>query len=116
MNKLSLKASVAIVLLAGATAALAQGGAAPGNAEGINNAVNDPSGAGNASQLASPSAGTNSAGTAQSSGSGANSKSSVTTGSGRGAPDTTGPNDTDAAISAEDKALDHKMKSICKGC
>lgn len=102
MHKLSLKASVAIVLLAGVTAASAQGGGA--------------SMGGAASGAPGNAPGTNSAGTAQSSGARANSNTGMTTGSGRGALDTTGPNDTDAAISAEDKALDHKMKSICKGC
>jgi len=46
----------------------------------------------------------------------------VTTGSAGQAPagaTVTGPNtrnDTDAAIAAEDRAIDRKVKSICKGC
>jgi hypothetical protein len=53
----------------------------------------------------SPSAppGTNSLGTAQSSGGG------VTTGTGAGGS-------TDAAVNAENRMLDKKLKSICRGC
>ena len=79
------------------------GPAAPG---GLNNAGEDPSGARNASRLASPPApGTNSAGTAQSSGGG------VTTGSAR-----SGRTSDDAAITEENKEVDRKIKSICRGC
>lgn len=52
-----------------------------------------------------PPPGTNSLGTAQSSGPG----SGVTTGAGAGGG-------TDAAVNAENKLLDKKMKSICRGC
>jgi hypothetical protein len=99
----------------------------PGNAGGLNNSGNDPSGVGNASNLASPqSPGTNSAGTAQSSGGTANTQPGVTTGAGGGgsAP---GANvtpqqsrqerdDTEAAIHREDEAIDRKVKGICRGC
>jgi hypothetical protein len=85
----------------------------------LNNAGEDPSGAANASRLASPPApGTNSAGTAQSSGAGVNTGSGVTTGSGRGAgSNMTGPQTSgDAEINAENKEVDRKIKSICRGC
>ncbi|UPJ56229.1 hypothetical protein [Bradyrhizobium sp. 192] len=52
-----------------------------------------------------PPPGTNSLGTAQSSGAG----SGVTTGTGSGGG-------TDAAVNAENKLLDKKLKSICRGC
>jgi len=79
----------------------------PANAGGLNNSGNDPSGAGNASRLAAPPPpGINSAGTANSSGPGAG----VTTGSARS------KTNEDAAIDAEDKAIDRKLKGICRGC
>ncbi|MDT4741852.1 hypothetical protein [Bradyrhizobium sp. WYCCWR 12699] len=52
-----------------------------------------------------PPPGTNSLGTAQSSGAGAG----VTTGSGTGGS-------ADAAVNAENRMLDKKLKSICRGC
>ncbi len=86
------------------------GPAAPG---GLNNAGEDPSGAANSVRRASPPApGTNTLGTAQSSGRGVNTESGVTTGSGRSA----GSESVDAAISDENKAVDRKIKSICRGC
>jgi hypothetical protein len=94
----------------------------PANAGGLNNSGNDPSGAGNLGKVATPPApGTNSAGTANSSGSSATTGSSGTTGStstrAAGGTDATGPNKSgDVAIGAEDKAVDRKLKSICKGC
>ena len=61
--------------------------------------------------------GTNSAGTAQSSG--ANTAPGVTTGSagslGTGTAPTTATG-SDAAINAENKTIDRKLNSICKGC
>ena len=89
------------------------GPASPG---GLNNAAEDPSGAANASK---PAPGTNNAGTAQSSGSGANTGAGVTTGSagslGTGTAAT--PNtSSDAAINEENKTIDRKVKSICRGC
>jgi hypothetical protein len=91
----------------------------PANAGGLNNSGNDPSGAGNSSKLATP-PGTNSAGTANSSGAAANSGAGVTTGSARSAPAGTtviGPQTNgDAAIDAEDKQINRKLKSICRGC
>jgi hypothetical protein len=84
----------------------------PANAGGLNNAGNDPSGVGNSAKVAAPPApGTNSAGTANSSGPAANSGAGVTTGSAN-APSASG----DAALNAENKAIDRKLKSICRGC
>ena len=54
--------------------------------------------------------GTNTAGTAQSSGGGVNTGSGVTTGSGRSAKD------VDTEITEENKTVDRKIKSICRGC
>jgi hypothetical protein len=92
----------------------------PANVGGLNNSGNDPSGAGNSAKIASPPPGTNSAGTANSSGSSVTTGSSATTGSARsntGEVSVTGPsNSTDAAIDAKNKALDRKLKSICRGC
>jgi hypothetical protein len=89
----------------------------PANAGGLNNSGNDPSGAGKAGKVVSqPPPGTNSLGTANSSG------SSMTTGSAGsraagGAPAATGPQTNgDVAIDQEDKAIDRKLKSICRGC
>ena len=53
--------------------------------------------------------GTNSLGTAQSSG--ANTAPGVTTGAASGAN-----SDADATVSTENRLLDKKMKSICRGC
>ncbi|RTE91849.1 MULTISPECIES: hypothetical protein [Bradyrhizobium] len=61
--------------------------------------------AGGVANSPAPPPGTNSLGTAQSSGPGAG----VTTGSG-----TSGA--ADAAVNAENRMLDKKLKSICRGC
>ena len=89
----------------------------PANAGGLNNSINDPSGAGNRGKVVSqPPAGTNSLGTANSSG------SSMTTGSAGsraagGGTAATGPQTSgDVAVDKEDKAIDKKIKSICRGC
>lgn len=87
----------------------------PASTGGLNNSVNDPSGVGNSAKVATPPPpGTNSAGTANSSG------SSRTTGSGRGAVGGTAATDpqdsADVAIEKEDRAIDRKLKSICRGC
>jgi hypothetical protein len=75
-------------------------------------------GAGNSANLVLPPPGTNGAGTARSSGPGINTGPGVTTGSANisgnsvSGPQTNG----DAAIAAEDKAIESKLKSICRGC
>jgi hypothetical protein len=64
---------------------------------------------GGVAKAPAPPPGTNSLGTAQSSG--ANAAPGVTTGA------ASGPNpDADATVNAENKLLDKKMKSICRGC
>ncbi|EHR04230.1 hypothetical protein [Bradyrhizobium sp. WSM471] len=63
--------------------------------------------AGGVANSSAPAPGTNSLGTAQSSG--ANATSGTTTGSGAGGS-------TDAAVNAENRLLDKKLKSICRGC
>jgi hypothetical protein len=127
-----------LVLLGSAGLALAQGGGGAGGAAGTGAAGAASGGAGpgaagaaTRSSTANPSApgnfggtgnpstmnlppppGTNSAGTAQSSG--------VTIGSARTAPDgarVPGPDTSDnAVIEEESKAVDKKVKSICRGC
>jgi hypothetical protein len=106
---------IAIAILAGPAGSLAQSGGGP------NNSASDPGGAGNSAKISPPPArGTNNAGTAQSSGPAPNSQPGVTTGSaGAAAPGSTqsGPQTSgDAAIDAEDKAIDRKLKGICRGC
>jgi hypothetical protein len=101
----------------------------PANVGGLNNSGNDPSGAGNSAK-APTAPGTNALGTANSSGppsgtaTGAGGSttttSGVTTGQSGGRIDgtvTPGPRmEGDAQIHAEDRAVDKKIKSICKGC
>jgi len=71
-----------------------------------------PSGTGNSvNETSRRSPGTNSAGTAQSAGRALNSGSGITTGS--AGPDSGG---TDAAVAAEDRMIDRKIKGICRGC
>jgi hypothetical protein len=92
----SIKTVIVIFALAAMPAvsfAQATGGAA-GSAGGVAN-----------SPAAAP--GTNSLGTAQSSG--AKGAPGVTTGTGAGGG-------TDAAVNAENRLLDKKLKSICRGC
>jgi hypothetical protein len=81
------------------------------NASGQSN-TSSPGGAGNSTdqslinQALRPQPGTNGAGTAQSSGTASNAGAGVTTGSAG----------TDAAVAAENKSVDRKIKSICRGC
>ena len=106
----------------------------PGNPGSLNNSVNDPSGAGNANKVPSATTpGTNSLGTANSAGSnsgagGSVSSGSQTTGSALNRPSgqsggridgtmSRGPDlPGDEEIRAEDRRVDKKIKSICKGC
>ena len=72
-------------------------------------------GAATSSSGAATAPGTNSAGTAQSSG--ANTAPGVTTGSALGTGTAATPQtSTDAAINAENKTIDRKLNSICRGC
>jgi hypothetical protein len=116
----------------------------PANAGGLNNSGNDPSGAGNSAKV--PDApGTNTVGTAgpsdrgsttNPSSSGAanpntNGRSSLSDNTvvgggsvrqngtrmpGNGQPTTTSETNSDAQINAENRKLDAKVKSICRGC
>ncbi|MDN5005817.1 hypothetical protein ACFQZO_33740 [Bradyrhizobium sp. GCM10027634] len=102
MSKLSASASIRTLIVVFGLAAMpamsfAQGaGGSSGSTGGVTNAP-------------APPPGTNSLGTAQSSG--ANTAPGVTTGAASG----TNP-DADATVSAENRLLDKKMKSICRGC
>jgi len=63
--------------------------------------------------------GTNSAGTAQSSGRASNRGDGMTTGAaglGSGRAATAPTTNTDDAVNAENRLLDRKLKSICRGC
>jgi hypothetical protein len=68
------------------------------------------SGVGNASSLS----GTNSAGTAGSSGGALRANGTVAPGT--AGPTVTQEQNSDATIDAENRKLDRKVKSICKGC
>jgi hypothetical protein len=103
MSRISATASiVAIAILAGSASSFAQG-------------TDGSTGAAAGGQSAG-------AGTANSSGSPAAAGSSMTTGSagnraGVGGTAATGPQTGgDAAIDAENKAIDRRLKSICRGC
>ena len=101
MLRLSANASIKTLIVIFSLAAMpaisfAQGtGGSAGSTGGVGNAPSPP--------------GTNSLGTAQSSG--PNAAPGVTTGAAAG----TNP-DADATVSAENRLLDKKMKSICRGC
>ena len=94
----SIKTLIVIFSLAAMPAvAFSQGtGGSTGSTGGVANSPASPSG-------------TNSLGTAQSSG--ANTAPGVTTGAAPGAN-----SDADATVSTENRLLDKKMKSICRGC
>ena len=94
----SIKTLIVIFSLAAMPAlSLAQG--TGGSAASTGGVTNSPA----------PPPGTNSLGTAQSSG--ANTAPGVTTGAASGANA-----DADATVSTENRLLDKKMKSICRGC
>jgi hypothetical protein len=118
----------------------------PANAQGLNNSGNDPSGAGNASKVAGPagnnglgtaiSSGNANAGNNTSAGngvagsggaatpssgttvgaSGVRSNGTQTPGGVGGGPTVTDPTPVDATVDAENRKVDAKVKSICKGC
>ncbi|WFU28229.1 hypothetical protein QA649_18995 [Bradyrhizobium sp. CB1717] len=76
---------------------------ATGGSSGSTGSLSGPTGG--VANAPAPPPGTNSLGTAQSSGPG----SGLTTGSGTGGA-------ADATVNAENRQLDKKMKSICRGC
>src|SRR5260221_2338985 len=86
-------------------------------AQGAGSASAGNSGGAASSSDVTTAPGTNSAGTAQSSG--ANTAPGVTTGSSRSLGTGTAAvpqTSTDAAIDAENKTIDRKLNSICRGC
>ncbi|MGY3035092.1 hypothetical protein ACVIIV_004262 [Bradyrhizobium sp. USDA 4354] len=98
----TIKTSITILALAAMPAvsfAQATGGSAGSSGGSVGSTT------GGVRNSPAPPPGTNSLGTAQSSGPG----SGVTTGSGAGGA-------ADATVNAENKQLDKKMKSICRGC
>ncbi|MDH6258389.1 hypothetical protein [Bradyrhizobium sp. BR13661] len=102
MIRLSARASIKTLIVIFSLAAMP----AISFAQGTGGSAGSTAGVGNAP---SPPPGINSLGTAQSSG--ANAAPGVTTGAASG----TNP-DADATVSAENRLLDKKMKSICRGC
>lgn len=96
----SLKTMILIFVLAAALPAAALAQATGGSAGSTGGAAGSAGGVANSP---APPPGTNSLGTAQSSGAG-----------GGGAAATGGG--TDAAVAAENRMLDKKLKSICRGC
>jgi hypothetical protein len=110
----------------------------PGNAGGLNNSGNDPSGAGNGARTLNNTPGINGAGTANSSGSpsggvaGSAPRGSMTAGTAgnpaggatggridgtvtKGGPDTPS-DDVIKDEDAQNSKVDKKIKGICKGC
>lgn len=73
-------------------------------------------GTGTGSTAGSPAPGTNSAGTAQSTGSGVNTGAGVTTGAAGTGTMARPQADVDAAINQENKTIDRRLNSICRGC
>ncbi|MBR0845303.1 hypothetical protein JQ607_34380 [Bradyrhizobium liaoningense] len=109
----SIRAMIVIVALAAmpaASFAQATGGSA-GSTGGSAGATGSTAGSagptGGVANAPAPPPGTNSLGTAQSSG--GNAAPGVTTGTGAGEA-------ADATVNTENRMLDKKMKSICRGC
>lgn len=101
----SIKTMILIFALAAVPAvafAQATGGSAGSTGSSTGGSAGSTGGVANSP---APPPGTNSLGTAQSSGPG----SGVTTGSGSGGA-------ADATVNAENRMLDKKLKSICRGC
>lgn len=99
----SIKTMIVIFALA-AMPALSFAQATGGSAGSTGSSAGSAGGVANAP---APPPGTNSLGTAQSSG--PNAVPGVTTGTGAGA-------EADATVNAENRQLDKKLKSICRGC
>lgn len=107
---ISIKTMIVIFALAAMPAlsfAQATGGSAGSTGSSAGSAGSSAGSAGGVTNSPAPPPGTNSLGTAQSSG--ANAAPGVTTGTGAGA-------EADATVNAENRQLDKKMKSICRGC
>ncbi|MHC4042722.1 hypothetical protein GA0061098_103260 [Bradyrhizobium shewense] len=104
----SIKTMMVIFALAAMPAvafAQASGGSAGSTGGAAGSAGGSVGSSGGVANSPAPPPGTNSLGTAQSSGPG----SGVTTGSGTGGG-------ADATVNAENRMLDKKLKSICRGC
>jgi hypothetical protein len=95
----SLIVILSLAVMPAASFAQATGGAGSAGSTGSSGST------GGVANSPAPPPGTNSLGTAQSSGPG----SGATTGTGNGGS-------TDAAVNAENRMLDKKLKSICRGC
>ncbi|WP_407118666.1 hypothetical protein [Bradyrhizobium sp. LMG 9283] len=104
----SIKITIMILALAAMPAvsfAQTTGGSAGSSGGSVGTTGGSVGSTGGVRNSPAPPPGTNSLGTAQSSGPG----SGVTTGSGAGG-------ETDATVNTENRQLDRKMKSICRGC
>ncbi|MBR0957661.1 hypothetical protein [Bradyrhizobium japonicum] len=104
----SIKTTIMILTLAAMPAvsfAQATGGSAGSSGSSVGSTGGSAGSTGSVRNSPVPPPGTNSLGTAQSSGPG----SGVTTGTGIGA-------EADATVNTENRQLDRKMKSICRGC
>jgi hypothetical protein len=104
----SVKTMILIFALAAMPAvafAQATGGSAGSTGGAAGSTAGSVGSSGGVANSPAPPPGTNSLGTAQSSGPG----SGVTTGSGTGGA-------ADATVNAENRMLDKKLKSICRGC
>jgi hypothetical protein len=100
-------AIAALAILTLPAVSYAQSGAGGGSAGGA---------AGGSTAINGGAPGTNSAGTAQSSGPGANTGAGVTTGAAGTGTMARPQADVDAAIHEENKTIDRRLRSICRGC
>jgi len=104
----SIKTTIMILAVAAMPAlsfAQTTGGTAGSSGGSVGSTGSSAGSTGGTANAPVPPPGTNSLGTAQSSGPG----SGVTTGTGGGGA-------ADATVNAENRQLDRKMKSICRGC
>lgn len=104
----SIKTTIMILALAAMPAvsfAQATGGSAGSSGGSVGSTGGSIGSTGGVRNAPAPPPGTNSLGTAQSSGPG----SGVTTGTGTGG-------EADATVNAENRQLEKKLKSICRGC
>ncbi|WP_128920941.1 MULTISPECIES: hypothetical protein [Bradyrhizobium] len=102
---LILTLNLALAAMPAVSFAQATGGSAGSTGSSAASTGGSVGASGGVANAPAPPPGTNSLGTAQSSGPG----SGVTTGSGTGGA-------ADATVNAENRMLDKKLKSICRGC
>jgi hypothetical protein len=105
----SIRALIVICGIAAMPVASLAQSMAQGTAQGSGGSGSSAGSSAGVPNSAAPPPGTNSLGTAQSSG--ANAAPGVTTGTGGGAGAA-----ADATVNTENRLLDKKMKSICRGC